>query len=123
MKGGVNIFKEIKKSRASSSTVSSRIDDQVGATNIANHFAHIYSGLYNKVELGDRLENISRELDENINTQSQWQVNRMTRDLVREALKKMKAKKGDSVFDAATDIYINGPEELIEHLTTLIIPA
>ena len=62
MKGGVNIFKEIKKSRGSSSTVSSRIDDQVGATNIANHFAYIYSGLYNKVELGDRLENISREL-------------------------------------------------------------
>ena len=42
---------------------------------------------------------------------------------MREALKKMKAKKGDSVFDAATDFYINGPEELIEHLTTLIIPA
>ena len=32
-----------------------------------------------------------------------WQVNRVTQDLVREAFTQMKAKKGDSVFDAASD--------------------
>jgi hypothetical protein len=48
----VNIFEEIKKYRGVSSTVSSRIDDEVGAANIANHFATIYSELYNRVELG-----------------------------------------------------------------------
>ena len=32
----------------------------------------------------------------------------------------MKAKKSDSIFDAVSDFYINGPEELVEHLTALI---
>ena len=40
--GGVNIFQEIKKYRGISSTVSSRIDDEVGAENIADRFASIY---------------------------------------------------------------------------------
>ena len=119
-KGGVNIFQEIKKFRGVSSTISSRVDEEVGATNIANHFATIYSGLYNKVELGDRLENISRDLEGNINAHSQYQVDRVTKDLVREAMKRMKPKKSDAVFDTVSDFYINGPVELASHLTSLI---
>ena len=49
IEGKVNIFKEIKKYRGNSSTISSRIDEEVGAENIANHFATIYRDLYNKV--------------------------------------------------------------------------
>ena len=119
-KGGVNIFQEIKKYRGVRSTISSIVDEEVGATNIANHFATIYSGLYNKVELGDRLENISRDLEENINAQSQYQVDRVTKDLVKEAMRRMKPKKSDAVFDMVSDFYINGPEELVSHLTALI---
>ena len=40
--GGVNIFQEIRKFRGTSSTVSSRIDDEVGADDIAKHFVDIY---------------------------------------------------------------------------------
>ena len=120
MKGGVNIFQEIKKYRGISTTVSSRIDDEVGAENIANHFANIYSGLYNKVELGDKLDGITRCLEDSISDQNMYQVNRVTEDLVREAMKKMKPKKSDAIFDAVSDFYINGPDELVTHLTALI---
>ena len=48
--GGVNIFREVKKFRGISSTISSHIDDEVGAENIADRFAIIYKQLYNKVE-------------------------------------------------------------------------
>ena len=37
MSGGVNIFNEIKKFRGVTKNCSSRIDEQVGAKNIANH--------------------------------------------------------------------------------------
>ena len=40
--GGANIFQEIRKYRGKSTGCSSRVDDQVGASNIANQFANIY---------------------------------------------------------------------------------
>ena len=116
----MNIFEEIKKYRGVSSTVSSRIDDEVGAANIANHFATIYSELYNRVELGEKLQGISDDLEDSIGPHSQPQVNRVTEELVREALKKMKPKKSDAIFDTMSDFYINGPDELVSHLTTLV---
>ena len=42
LKGGCNIFTEIKKFRGISKTCSSTIDGEVGASNISNHFADIY---------------------------------------------------------------------------------
>ena len=96
------------------------IDDEVGAANIANHFATIYSELYNRVELGEKLQGISDDLEDSIGPHSQPQVNRVTEELVREALKKMKPKKSDAIFDTMSDFYINGPDELVSHLTTLV---
>ena len=42
LRGGVNIFQEIRKFRGSSRPCSSRIDEEVGSQNISEHFAHIY---------------------------------------------------------------------------------
>ena len=47
IQGGSNIFAEIKRFRGKSSNCSSRIDGEVGSTDIANRFADIYSQLYN----------------------------------------------------------------------------
>ena len=56
LQGGANIFQEIRKSRGKTATFRSRIDDEVGAHNIAEHFAVIYENLYNKVDLGVNFE-------------------------------------------------------------------
>ena len=48
LQGGQNIYKEIKRFRGTVKGYSSRIDDEVGDTNIANYFAKLYSGLYNR---------------------------------------------------------------------------
>ena len=120
VKGGVNIFQEIRKYRGASSTVSSRIDNEVGATNIANHFASIYSELYNRVEPGVKLGDISHNLDKEISQESQSQLNRINEELVKEALKMMKPNKSDALFDTMSDFYIHGPPELVTHLTDLV---
>ena len=45
-----NFFKELKKFRGKSCNISSCVDGQVGASNIANKFASNYRDLYNKVD-------------------------------------------------------------------------
>ena len=54
--GGLNIFQEIRKFRGKTRNCSSRIDNEVGAKNIANHFANIYSELYSRHEHGPEFE-------------------------------------------------------------------
>ena len=120
MQGGVNIFQVIRKYRGVSSTFSSRIDSEVGAEDIANHFASIYSNLYNKTVVGDRLQGMAMALEDSIGSYSKYQINRVTDDLIREALKKMKSKKSDALFDTMSDFYIHGPDELVSHLAALI---
>ena len=49
-----NIFNEIRKYRGQNATFSTRIDEEVGAQNIATHFSDTYSQLYNKVKTDDQ---------------------------------------------------------------------
>ena len=57
LRGGVNIFDEIKRFRGKAKQCSSRIDDEVGAANISQHFGNIYSDLFNRVDLGHKFGN------------------------------------------------------------------
>ena len=118
--GGVNIFREVKKSRGISSTISSRIDDEVGAENIADRFATIYKQLYNKVEADEKLQQTSNQIEQEIYPQCHTQLDRITEELVSRAIKMMKPSKCDAILDTMSDFYLNGPPQLVTHLTTLI---
>ena len=48
------------------------------------------------------------------------QVDRITEDLVRQALKKMKGNKADALFEMQSDCLINGPPQLVTHLTNIL---
>ena len=118
--GNCDIFREIRKFRGGQKVFSSRIDDQVGSNNIANHFAGIYSALYNRIENGDSLNQVSDLIQSNISETSVYQLDKVTEKLVKQALNKMKSCKRDSLFDTVSDCFINGPPELVKHLTSLI---
>ena len=121
LKGGGNISTEIKKLRGTSSSYSSRIDDEVGQKNIATHFANIHTELYNRVRLDDKLENISNQINSTINSEnSAVQITRVNERSVGEALKVMKANKHDALYNIVSDCLINGPPELLFHLTQLL---
>ena len=49
--GGKDIFEEVKRFRGKTKTCSGTIDGEVGAKNIAQHFANKYNALYSKVIL------------------------------------------------------------------------
>ena len=120
LQGGVNIFEEIKKFRGKVKNCSSTIDGEVGATNIANHFADIYKKLYNQAELGNKITNLKDMLDQRINNRDMFEVYRITESVVRQGLKLMKGNKSDAMFDFQSDCLIEGPPEVVTHLTNLI---
>ena len=120
LSGGVNIFNEIKKFRGKSNNCSSRIDDQVGAKNISNKFADIYSQLYNQHEQETDLGNLENDIHEAIGELSLVDVDRITVNLVEKALKKMKDGKNDSIFNIQSDCMTNGPNALNLHITNLL---
>ena len=68
IKGGTNIFKEIQKFRGKPSNCSSRIDNHVCSTNIANYFATIYSNLYNQVSQEQEIADLREELNSKISS-------------------------------------------------------
>ena len=118
--GGVNIFKEIKKFRGSGTTNSSVIDNEVGSHNIAQHFAGIYSALYSKVQLGPDFEEFYDDINLEVSHQSMAELDRIDDNLIKQALGMMKTNKRDAMFDIQSDCIINGPPELVHHLTNLL---
>ena len=95
--------------------MSSRIDDQVGQSSIADDFASIYSTLYNKVELDDKFNLFRHEIDESVDETGQAQLNRINPSLIRKVIGQMKTNKYDAMFDIQSDCVINGPPELQVH--------
>jgi hypothetical protein len=66
------------------------------------------------------LDQVSDKINSGINTTSRAQLDRVDENLIKSALKKMKSNKRDAVFDTVSDCYINGPPELVSHLTKLV---
>ena len=96
------------------------IDGEVGASNIADHFAGIYRKLSNQDNLGDKVTSLQDRLNQNISSQDISEVYRVTESVVKQGLKLMKGNKGDAIFDFQSDCLIDGPPEVVTHLTNLI---
>ena len=63
---------------------------------------------------------MNESMEKEIGPDSFPQIDRVTEKLIREALNSMKGNKRDAIFDTISDCYINGPPELISHLTSLV---
>ena len=117
--GGVDIFTEIKKFRGKTGNCSSRIDDQVGSKNIADHFADIYSQLYSRHQHGTAFDELVSKISNDVKPASVQDLDKITSDLVREALDSMKNGKSDAIFDFQSDCLTQGRDILVNHLTNM----
>ena len=120
LQGNGNIFEEIKKHRSKPSSFSTSIDGVVGSVNIANCFSEIYGRLYNKVENDEHFSRISDKVTKYLENSSTLTLSLVTDEVVGKAISMMKPNKSDSVYDASSDMYLNGPPELTTHMTNLI---
>ena len=113
-----NLFAEIKKIRKAKPVSTNKIDNKT--EKIEEHFAGIYSKLYNSVDDQENLKKIADEIESKINQNSAKEVDKVTKDLIGEAIKKVKPDKSDPVFDYSSDCLKNAPEILLEHIITII---
>ena len=108
-----------KKRRGQTKKISSRIDNAVGARNIANHFSSIFKNLYNNVNNGEKFHYLCDQINRECELSTSI-ILRIDENLVKKALDKMKPKKSDSIFNIVSDQFINAPPQLTTHLTRLM---
>ena len=120
LQGGASIFQEIKKFRGQTRNLSSTIDNEVGSQNIADHFADTYSELYSKHKNGFNLSALQEEISSSVCRESYLDVNRITTDIVRNALESMKKGKSDSTYLIQSDCLTVKSDLLVQHLTNLL---
>ena len=94
--GEGDIFKEIKSFRNSAQTVSTSMDGV--QQNIQEHFKDIYSKLYNSHNDADAIIDIEREVQSRVNQSHVKDVEKVTPDLVKEAVKHLKNNKSDPTY-------------------------
>ena len=70
--------------------------------------------------MDDDFEIVKNKVLKGVNGESERQYDRITVDVVRKAVNLLKPKKSDAGFDISSDFYLNGPTELIHHLTNLL---
>ena len=120
LSGGSNIFEEIKKFRGKSKKCSSIIDGNVGGEKIANQFANGYKQLYNIENNADSFSSLRHMLNDKISGADIIALNSINDSVIRQGLKRLKHGKSDAVHNFQSDCLINGPPDLIPHLTRMI---
>ena len=115
LNGNGDIFKEIKRLRASKPTVATSMDGV--KNNIADHFKDIYSNLYNSVNDADEVVEIADEIESKINFLSLLDVEKVTPEVVKEAAGNLRDSKSDPTFSFNSDCVKNGTNQLFEKLS------
>ena len=96
---GGDLFKEIKAIRKSAPAVATSIDG-VG-DNIPEHFASIYSQLYNSADDTEKLKEVHARVEAEVNPSHLIDVSRITPDLLKQAASKLKPGKSDPIYIAS----------------------
>lgn len=113
----IDLFKEIKKARATHSEAVTKID---GSTDVENTFGRVYSDLYNKTDDKENLNKVFTEVNANIDNTAWKAIIKIDKNLIKEALKKIKPGKSDPIWDFSSDFYKNAPDILFENLALII---
>ena len=114
----VDLFKEIKSMRKAKATTANKIDDKT--EDIEEHFAGIYKSLYNSVDDYDDLVEVSKIIDSKISNKSVDEVEKVTPELIKKAVKRIKSNKSDPVLDITSDCLKNAPDDLFLHISNII---
>ena len=96
-----DLFKEIKSLRSTKQLVATSIDGV--KENIPNHFKEIYSKLYNSEDDAENMPAVSTEVEAKVDGLSLTDVEKVTPEIIRAAIGKLKPGKSDSVYNFSSD--------------------
>ena len=114
----VDIFKEIKQMRKAKESFVNKIDNKTA--DIEEHFAEIYESLYNSVDDYNDIKDVAKLIEAKISVESSEEVMRVTPDLIKEAVKKVKPNKSDPMYAFTSDCLKNAPDSLFTHLSNVL---
>ena len=117
LNNGTDLFKQIKQLRKCKNNVANKIDGV--SVNIPDHFANIYSALFNSTNDTENLQKVKIEIDKGINANSLVHVEKITPQIVKNAVKQLNSNKTDPKFDFSSDCFKNAPDQLFEHLANI----
>jgi hypothetical protein len=98
--------------------VANSIDNKT--ENVEEHFAGIYKDLYNSIDDREAVDELYATVESLIDTKSIADVERVTPDVVKEAVSRLNCNKTDPVFSFTSDFFKNSPEILFSHLSIII---
>ena len=117
--GDGDLFEQIKLLRKSSPAIPASMDGEQGER-IPQHFQNIYSRLYNSNEDGDEVREVEADVKGKVNQSHLKDVDKVTPELVKEAVRHLKGNKSDPVYAFSSDCLKNAPDILYRHLSVAI---
>jgi hypothetical protein len=115
---GGDLFNEIKSLRKSPPVIATSIDGV--STDVPDHFGNIYSTLYNSADDTAQLNLVQERVESAVNNSHLDAVLKITPDLVKEAVGKLKPGKSDPVYSFSSDCFKNASMSLFEHLSVVL---
>ena len=87
---------------------------------VPDHFAGIYSTLYNSADDINDLKKVHERVEAAVNTSHFDKVLKITPELLMKSASKLKPGKSDPVFNFSTDCFKNATMTLYEHLAAIL---
>ena len=95
------------------------LEGAVGHTAILEKFRTLYSALYKSAGTEEQLEALTVLMDSKVDVRSEYEVRRITTEVVKEACKRMKGGKIDVSQGYSSNIFRHAPEVLCKKLATI----
>ena len=121
MTGDADLLTEMINIRIGGKSQSELPDTIAGANGeeICEKFQEVYSTLYNCAGTKDSMEELKEKIASLICCEDLEEVDKMTGSVVKEAVTKMKPRKGDVSEGFTSDCLLNGPDTLFEQLSAV----
>ena len=121
--GSVDMLAEMKKikgNKKSAVNLPDTVSCKTGEEAIVTEFRRVYHELYNMCDDSAALSELKKELEVDIELEnSAWQVSKVTGSVVKEASKRLWAKKGDVTGSYNSDMIKNCPELFYDLLASV----
>ena len=112
--GKGDIFSEIRKMRKSTSAAVNSIDGV--SHDIPDHFATLYSRLYNSVDEKSKLESLFKTVNNQVSQEDIFEISRITPEVVKDAVGHLKKNKTDPLLSSTSDCLSNSPPVVFGYL-------
>ena len=121
LQGDLNILKEMKKLKNGKGPMDELpecVDGAEGEQEIANKFKEVYEKLYNSASSDVKMEALKEKIQGLISTEdSEQEIMKVTGEIVKEAITKMKPHKMDVSQGYTSDCLLHAPDILFNQLS------